>query len=45
MALASCSISASEGLGGGILASRSSTHFSLPSQAGSLAGGRGERFR
>ena len=41
LALASCRISASLGFGGGILARRASSHCNLPSQAGSLAGGKG----
>jgi hypothetical protein len=40
-AFASFSISAALGFGGGILASRSSSHFSLPSHSGSSAGGSG----
>ena len=40
-AFASFSISAALGFGGGTLASRSSSHFSLPSHSGSSAGGSG----
>ncbi|MNT72744.1 hypothetical protein D3C72_2113750 [compost metagenome] len=41
LALASWLISASLGFSGGTLAKRSSSHWSLPSQAGNVAGGRG----
>ena len=41
LAWASWRISASPGLGGGILASRASSHCSLPSHGGSLVGGSG----